>query len=61
MRFLPPLLLHGAHRAGDAEIAAHADRYAEQLSTYPDWPELAELGECPACEVPDTARPMEAH
>jgi glutathione-regulated potassium-efflux system ancillary protein KefF len=60
MRFLPPLMLHGAHRASDADIAAHAERYAKQLSTYPDWPELAGLDECPACEVPDTARPKEA-
>ena len=28
MRFLPPLLLHGAHRVGDAELAAHAELYA---------------------------------
>ena len=59
MRFLPPLLLHGAHRAGEAEIAAHAAGYTAQLASYPDWPELAGLDECIACEVPLTARPME--
>ena len=57
MRFLPPLLLHGAHRVGKAAIEAHAGVYAERLSTYPEWPELAELAECVACEVPATARP----
>ena len=57
MRFLPPLLLHGAHRVDKAAIDAHAGVYAERLSTYPEWPELAELAECVACEVPVTARP----
>ncbi len=57
MRFLPPLLLHGAHRVGKAAIEEHAGVYAERLSSYPEWPELAELAECVACEVPATARP----
>jgi glutathione-regulated potassium-efflux system ancillary protein KefF len=57
MRFLPPLLLHGAHRVDKAAIDAHAGVYAERLATYPEWPELAELAECVACEVPSTARP----
>ncbi|MEO7150531.1 MAG: NAD(P)H-dependent oxidoreductase [Burkholderiaceae bacterium] len=57
LRFLPPLLLHGAHRAGPDEIAAHADTFAQRLASYPQWDELALLDECPACEVPSTARP----
>jgi glutathione-regulated potassium-efflux system ancillary protein KefF len=52
MRFLPPLVLHGAHRAGDAELDAHAGVFAERLRTWPDWPEMAELT---ACEVIDVA------
>jgi glutathione-regulated potassium-efflux system ancillary protein KefF len=59
MRFIPPLTIHGAHRASDAEVAEQARVYAERLASYPDWPELAELGECPACEVPAIARPAE--
>lgn len=59
MRFLPPLVLHGAHRASDDEIAAHARTYAARLESYPDWPELAELEECVECEVPSTARPSD--
>ena len=59
MRFLAPLLLHGAHRASAAEIAAHAEVYAERLRSYPNWPELAEDEECIACEVPATARPRD--
>jgi glutathione-regulated potassium-efflux system ancillary protein KefF len=59
MRFLPPLLLHAAHRVDDAAVAGHAQTYAERLRSYPDWPELAELDECPACEVPSSARPAE--
>ena len=57
MRFLPPLVLHGAHRVGDDGVAAHARLYAERLARYPDWPELAELAECVACDVPASARP----
>jgi glutathione-regulated potassium-efflux system ancillary protein KefF len=57
LRFLPPMLLHGAHRVGPARIDEHAAVYAERLSSYPDWPELAELPECIACEVPTNARP----
>jgi glutathione-regulated potassium-efflux system ancillary protein KefF len=59
MRFLPPLVLHGAHRASDAELAAHARTYAQRLAEYPDWPELADLQECVECEVPPSARPSD--
>jgi glutathione-regulated potassium-efflux system ancillary protein KefF len=59
MRFLPPLMLHGAHRASDAEVAAHAQVYGERLASYPQWPELDELETCPACEVPRSERPLE--
>jgi glutathione-regulated potassium-efflux system ancillary protein KefF len=57
MRFLPPLLLHGAHRAGQAELTAHADTYVQRLARYPDWPEIAELEPSAPCEVPGDARP----
>ncbi len=59
MRFLPPLLLHGAHKAGEAQIRAHGALYAERLQSYPQWPEMDELPACVACEVPLTARPLE--
>ncbi|MEQ1803750.1 MAG: NAD(P)H-dependent oxidoreductase [Burkholderiaceae bacterium] len=59
MRFLPPLLLHGAHRATNAQSEAHAQTYAQRLRSYPDWPELADLEACPACAVPLTARPAQ--
>jgi len=57
MRFLPPMVLHGAHEVGDAEVAEHAALFAERLATYPKWPELADLPECPGCVVPENARP----
>jgi glutathione-regulated potassium-efflux system ancillary protein KefF len=60
MRFLAPLLLHGAHRVSDTELNAHAALYAQRLAAYPDWPELADLAECPACVVPPLARPSDA-
>ena len=60
LRFLPPLLLHGAHSVGSAEAAAHAATYAERLASYPNWAEIDDTPDCVACEVPPTARPPEA-
>jgi len=57
MRFLPPLVLHGAHRASEDEVQAHVNVFVDRLRTYPAWPELAELEACPACDVPETDRP----
>ncbi|MEO5669590.1 MAG: NAD(P)H-dependent oxidoreductase [Ramlibacter sp.] len=57
MRFLPPLVLHGAHRASEEEVAGHVAVFAERLRSYPRWPELDELEQCPACEVPLVDRP----
>ncbi|MFM8900254.1 MAG: NAD(P)H-dependent oxidoreductase [Burkholderiales bacterium] len=57
MRFLPPLLLHGAQRVSDGDIEQAAAQYAQQLRSYPEWPELDGLPECIACEVPSSARP----
>jgi glutathione-regulated potassium-efflux system ancillary protein KefF len=57
MRFLPPLLLHGARRAPEADVAAHAQVFAERLATYPDWPEMEDLPACVACPVPEADRP----
>ena len=59
MRFLPPLLLHGAHRVSEEQLRGHAAVYAERLATYPDWPEIEEVPACLQCEVPLTARPLE--
>ncbi len=59
MRFLPPLMLHGAHKASNGVIAAHAETYAKRLSEYPQWPELETVAPCVDCEVPLTARPIE--
>jgi len=61
MRFLPPLVLHGAHRTGDAQLEAHAAVFEERLRTHPQWPELEHLEGCPACEVPASDRPEGSH
>jgi len=58
LRFLPPLLMHGAHRAAEAQIQGHAQVYADRLSTYPEWPEIESLPACIECTVPATARPL---
>jgi glutathione-regulated potassium-efflux system ancillary protein KefF len=57
MRFLPPLLLHGAHRASEDDLAAHAAVFADRQRHYPDWPEIAALPDCVACEVTSEDRP----
>jgi glutathione-regulated potassium-efflux system ancillary protein KefF len=59
MRFLPPLVLHGAHRASDAELAEHATTYARKLAEYPQWPEIEFVEDCVECHVPANARPVD--
>ncbi|HZV93672.1 MAG TPA: NAD(P)H-dependent oxidoreductase [Caldimonas sp.] len=59
MRFMPPLLLHGAHKASEGDLAAHARTYAQRLADYPHWPEIEEIEACPQCVVPLTARPID--
>ncbi|WP_130480281.1 NAD(P)H-dependent oxidoreductase [Sphaerotilus mobilis] len=57
LRFLPPLVLHGAHALDAPQIEAHAALFAQRLASYPDWPELATLPDCEACVTPDQDRP----
>ena len=58
MRFLPPMLLFGAHKASEEAVASHVATFRDRLLSYPDWPEMDEMQECPACEVPPTDRPL---
>lgn len=57
MRWLPPLVLHGAHRVDDAVLDAHAELLADRLQRWPDWPEIADREAPPDCAVPADARP----
>lgn len=57
MRFLPPLVLHGAHHVSAQALAEHTRTYVQRLSSYPDWPEITQLGDCPDCAVPPNDRP----
>jgi glutathione-regulated potassium-efflux system ancillary protein KefF len=59
MRLLPPLVQHGAHRLDETMLAAHVKTFVARLSSYPDWPEIAELEPIEACDVPQDARPAE--
>lgn len=59
-RFLPPMVLHGAHHLAEGELDAHVQTYVDRLQHYPDWPELADMPACPACKVPTQDRPTEA-
>lgn len=59
MRWLPPLVLHGAHRADEATLRAHADVLVDRLQTWPAWPEIDELEPAPDCTVPADARPQD--
>jgi len=58
LRFLPPMVLFGAHQASDEEIAAHAAVFRDKLVSYPDWPEMDEVLDCPTCIVPATDLPQ---
>ena len=57
MRFTPPLVLHGAHRADAAAIEAHARLYTSRLLSHPHWPEIADMEPPLECDVPAEARP----
>lgn len=59
MRFLPPLVLHGAHSADEATVTAHVDMFRQRLQSYPDWPEIDGLEQCAACVVPMRDRPAD--
>ena len=56
LRFLPPLVLHGAHQVDESGLRDHVDVFVQRLQTYPDWPEIEDMT-CPGCEVPDQDRP----
>jgi len=55
LRFLPPLLLHSAHRIADEALIQHARGFVQQLLSYPSWCASAPRAEVP--EVPLDARP----
>lgn len=59
LRFLPPLVAHGAHQLSAEALAAHIDIFRQRLTCYPQWPELSELDRCRACAVPEQDRPIE--
>ena len=59
MRWLPPLVLHGAHRSSEAVLAAHAQLFVDRLLQYPAWPEIEAMEAAPECAVPADARPAE--
>ncbi len=59
MRFLPPMVLHGAHNVGDDLVDRHVETFRQRLQTYPEWPELDDLEQCAACVVPMRDRPVE--
>lgn len=59
MRFLPPLILHGAHVVGQDVVTQHISAFSQRLQTYPNWPEMADMDQCPACVVPVKDRPFE--
>ena len=37
MSWLPPQILHAAHRATEAQIRAHAELFVQRLERFPDW------------------------
>jgi glutathione-regulated potassium-efflux system ancillary protein KefF len=64
MHWLPPQILHGAHRASGAEVQAHAGLVAQRLAHYPDWcvgqaaPEVGDEEAVPLDERPAMFTPL---
>jgi glutathione-regulated potassium-efflux system ancillary protein KefF len=58
MRFLPPLLFHGARSAHASDVDAHVEVFKDRLRTYPSWPEMDDLDACESCAVPEIDRPV---
>jgi glutathione-regulated potassium-efflux system ancillary protein KefF len=54
MRWLPPLVLHGANGVSQARIAQHAAQVGEQLRTWPAWAGSAVFDHA---EIPASDRP----
>lgn len=57
MRFLPPLILHGAQHADEAQIRAHQQRFLDGLRELPQWCEMQP--EPAQEEVPNEDRPAQ--
>ncbi|MBL8324788.1 MAG: NAD(P)H-dependent oxidoreductase [Rubrivivax sp.] len=57
MRWLPPLVLHGAHRVTEAALATHAERFRQRLHDWPRWPGLTQVEANGRVDVPADARP----
>ncbi|GAB3625329.1 General stress protein 14 [Pandoraea terrae] len=57
MRFLPPLIFHGARSAGNAQLDAHVAIVADRLARYPQWCGHADPAAQPVCDVPPADRP----
>ena len=55
MRFLPPLVLHGAHRVSEPDLEAHALVFVNRLLEYPSWAAALPIEAEP--EVPLDERP----
>jgi glutathione-regulated potassium-efflux system ancillary protein KefF len=39
-------------------VQQHVQVFNDRLASYPDWPELEDLGACPVVDVPTTDRPL---
>lgn len=59
MRFLPPLLMHGARQVSHAELQAHTELFAQRLQSYPNWPEIEAVYPV-VPSLGDEGRPLEA-
>jgi glutathione-regulated potassium-efflux system ancillary protein KefF len=58
MGWVPPLVLHGAHRVSESALREHAVRYRQRLEAFPAGLE-ADAAPPGATEVPASARPAD--
>jgi hypothetical protein len=57
MRFLPPMVLHGAHSVDSDVVARHVEAFRQRLQSYPAWPELDDLEQAPPAWCPCATGP----
>jgi glutathione-regulated potassium-efflux system ancillary protein KefF len=57
MRWLPPMVLYGAHRVDAGQLNEHSALFLQRLRSWPHWPELEALEADLDCAVPAEARP----
>jgi glutathione-regulated potassium-efflux system ancillary protein KefF len=52
MRFLPPMIIHGAHQISSEEFDRYAERFDQKMRNYPNWCESEPAHSAAVADVP---------